>query len=366
MNRLSLVWTSEWIKLRSVRSTWWAVGGAVLAMAVAAALNGTSTANEMTADAAPPGSASYVSVAIGGVNFVQFIVPVPAMLLITSEYATRSITFSLQCVPARTRLLLGKASIVAAFGFALGTLLGAVGVAVGVPALAEYGQFSASDTIRSVMAIGLYSGLISIVALGVGTFTRSSAATVSILFLVLLVASTLLDGLAEVLGWDWLVTISTYFPNIAGQIFITWVDQPYSPLIGLLTLAGWAAAALLAGAAALNTRDAEGFWPTEQPSVAVEQPSLVSQDRQLDTIPEAQPGQHRADMRLDRALDHVQPGCDLRIRQPGSHQPNHVALAVGQAFQSRPRAGRTIQPATPMEVSDDAVGDLRREVCAPG
>jgi ABC-2 type transport system permease protein len=256
MNQLSLVWTSEWIKLRSVRSTWWAVGGAVLAMAVAAALNGTSTATEMTADAAPLGSAAYVSVAIGGVNFVQFIVPVPAMLLITSEYATRSITFSLQCVPARTRLLLGKASIVAAFGFALGTLLGAVGVAVGVPALAEYGHFSAGDTVRSVLAIGLYCGMISVVALGVGTFTRSSAATVSVLFLVLLVASTLLDGLGEALGWDWLVTISTYFPNIAGQIFITWANQPYSPLIGLLTLAGWAAATLLAGAAALNTRDA--------------------------------------------------------------------------------------------------------------
>ncbi len=255
MNQLSLVWTSEWIKLRSVRSTWWAVGGAVLAMAVAVALNGTSTANEMAAEAAPPGSAAYGSVAIGGVNFVQFIVPVPAMLLITSEYATRSITFSLQCVPARTRLLLGKASVVAAFGFALGTLLGAVGVAVGVPALAEYGQFSASD-VRSVLAIGLYCGLISMVALGVGTFTRSSAATVSMLFLLLLVASTLLDGLGEAFGWDWLVTISTYFPNIAGQIFITWADQPYSPLIGLLTLAGWAAAALLAGAAALNTRDA--------------------------------------------------------------------------------------------------------------
>ena len=76
------------------------------------------------------------------------------------------------------------------------------------------------------------------------------------LFLLLLVASTLLDGLGKAFGWDWLVTISTYFPNIAGQIFITWADQPYSPLIGLLTLAGWAAAALLAGAAALNTRDA--------------------------------------------------------------------------------------------------------------
>ena len=76
-----------------------------------------------------------MSLAISGVNFVQFIVPLPAMLLITSEYATRSITFSLQCVPARSRLLLGKAGVVAAFGFVVGTLLGVVGVAVGVPAL---------------------------------------------------------------------------------------------------------------------------------------------------------------------------------------------------------------------------------------
>ena len=256
MNTLSLVWISEWIKLRSVRSTWWAVGGAFLAMAVAAALDGTSTANELQAEVAPPGSTTYVSLAISGVNFVQFIVPVPAMLLITSEYASRSITFSLQCVPARTRLLLGKAGIVAAFGFALGTLLGVVGVAVGVPALGEYGHFVAGDTVRSVLAIGLYCGMISMVALGVGTFTRSSAATVSLLFLVLLVASTLLGGLGEAMGWDWLVTISAYFPNIAGETFITGSDQPYSPVIGLLTLSGWAAAALLAGLAALKTRDA--------------------------------------------------------------------------------------------------------------
>jgi hypothetical protein len=256
MNTLSLVWIAEWIKLRSVRSTWWAVGGAVLAMAVAAALDGTSTANEMKAAAAPPASTTFVSLAISGVNFVQFIVPVPAMLLITSEYASRSITFSLQCVPARTRLLLGKAGIVAAFGFVVGTLLGVVGVAVGVPALGEYGQFSAGETVRSVLAIGLYSGLTSVVALGVGTLTRSSAATVSILFLLLLVASALLGGLGASLDWDWLVTISTYFPNIAGQTFITGADQPYSPFVGLLTLAGWAVAALTAGAAALNTRDA--------------------------------------------------------------------------------------------------------------
>jgi ABC-2 type transport system permease protein len=256
MNTLSPVWTSEWIKLRSVRSTWWAVGGALLVMAVAAALGGTDTANELAAEKGPPGSATYTSIAISGVNFVQFIVPVPAMLLITSEYATRSITFSLQCVPARTRLLLGKAGIVASFGFVVGTLLGVLGVSVAVPALGEYGHFSAGDTLRTVLAIGLYSGLVSMVAMGIGTLTRSSAATVSILFLLLLVASVLLGGLGSSFGWDWLVTISTYFPNIAGETLITGADQPYSAGVGLLTLIGWAAAALLAGAVALNTRDA--------------------------------------------------------------------------------------------------------------
>ena len=255
MNPITLVWISEWIKLRSVRSTWWAVSGALLAMALAAALDGTSTANEMAAEAAPPRTATYVSLAISGVNFVQFIVPVPAMLLITSEYASRSITFSLQCVPARTRLLLGKAGIVAAFGFVLGTLLGVVGVAVGVPALGAYGHFSGGDTVRSVLAIGLYCGMICMVAL-VSAPSPAARRQVSILFLVLLVASTLLGGLGGAFGWDWLVAISNYFPNVAGETFITGADQPYSPLIGLLTLTGWAAATLLAGAAALNTRDA--------------------------------------------------------------------------------------------------------------
>jgi ABC-2 type transport system permease protein len=94
------------------------------------------------------------------------------------------------------------------------------------------------------------------VAMGIGTLTRSSAATVSILFLLLLMASVLFGGLGSSFGWDWLVTISTYFPNIAGETFITGADQPYSPVVGLLTLIGWAAAALLAGAVALNTRDA--------------------------------------------------------------------------------------------------------------
>jgi ABC-2 type transport system permease protein len=227
-----------------------------MAMAVAAALGGTDTANELSAETGPPGSATYTSVAISGVNFVQFIVPLPAMLLITSEYATRSITFSLQCVPGRTRLLLGKAGIVASFGVVVGTLLGVLGVSVAVPTLGEYGHFSAGDTVYTLLAIGLYSGLISMVAMGVGTLTRSSAATVSILFLLLLMASVLLGGLGSSFGWDWLVTLSTYFPNIAGETLITGADQPYSPVVGLLTLIGWATAALLAGAVALNTRDA--------------------------------------------------------------------------------------------------------------
>ena len=68
-------------------------------------------------------------------------------------------------------------------------------------------------------------------------------------------------------------------------------------------------------------------------------------------------------MRLDRTFDDVQPGYDLCVGQPSSHQSDHVALAASQAFQPRSRPDRTVHPATPVEVCDDAVGYLRREVC---
>jgi hypothetical protein len=64
MNTLSPVWASEWIKLRRVRSTWWAAGGALLAMLLTAALGGTDTANELAAESGPVGSVRYTSVAI--------------------------------------------------------------------------------------------------------------------------------------------------------------------------------------------------------------------------------------------------------------------------------------------------------------
>jgi hypothetical protein len=47
---------------------------------------------------------------------------------------------------------------------------------------------------------------------------------------------------------------------------------------------------------------------------------------------------------LDRAFDDVQPGCDLRVGEPGPHEPNHIALPVGQALHSLARRGLPAQP----------------------
>jgi hypothetical protein len=71
-------------------------------------------------------------------------------------------------------------------------------------------------------------------------------------------------------------------------------------------------------------------------------------------------------MRLDRAFDDVEPGCDLRVGEPRSHESDHVALAVGQALHSSACRGLPAQPATHVEASDDAASYLRREVRAPG
>src|SRR4051794_28059166 len=46
----------------------------------------------------------------------------------------------------------------------------------------------------------------------------------------------------------------------------------------------------------------------------------------------AQAFQHAGDVELDRALADAQPHCDLLVRQPRGHQPQHLKLALAQHF----------------------------------
>ncbi|MFC7545615.1 ABC transporter permease [Plantactinospora sp. GCM10030261] len=246
---------SEWTKMWSIRSTWWALLAGMLLMAATAAQLAIYAANANTNDdpADDPGVVTVGSILIGSVELVQYAVLAIGLLAITSEFTSGTIRPSLLQVPSRGRLLLAKAVVVGAVTFAASLLLGAVGVAVARPVLGEWGRLPAGETVGDVVSVATYFALIGILALGLGAALRSAVLVLTALFLTLMIIPlsltepdiTLLDRIADA------------FPGVAGGHFLTAdPEAPYPAAVGLLLLAGWAAAALFAGLTVLRRRDA--------------------------------------------------------------------------------------------------------------
>jgi ABC-2 type transport system permease protein len=241
---------AEWLKLRSLRSTWWFAGGALLLMVMVAALEADSTVGDLRAQGGGPGSVEGASTAVTATAWVRFVLGSFGMLAMTSEYATRSIVVTLACTPSRTRLLLAKAAVVGAAVLAAGVLFAALGVAAGAPLLGEYGEFDSGRVAGQVLAIGAHLALIAVLALGIGAVIRRSAGTITVLFVLLLVVPEGLQELSEMLDVGILSTAADHTPAPAGDRFM-------AGEVGFgLVLAAWSAGAIAAAVWALRTRDA--------------------------------------------------------------------------------------------------------------
>ncbi len=245
---------AEWVKFRSVRSTWWTVAAAVVVMAATAGQLAIYVANGNTNDD-PSDDAGVVplgSVLIDSLELVQYAVLALGLLMITSEFTTGTIRTTLQCTPSRGRVLLAKAAVTATVTFGLGLLLGAVGAVVAGPVLGEWGAAPTAGTVRDVVALAGYLALIGVLALGLGAVLRSAVLTLTVLLAVLMIVPLSLRE-PDITA---LTRVADVLPGEAGRHFLAGDGQPYPPAVGLLLLAGWAAVALLAGRAALRRRDA--------------------------------------------------------------------------------------------------------------
>ncbi|MGW0433052.1 ABC transporter permease [Micromonospora sp. NPDC003197] len=245
---------SEWTKLWSVRTTWWAMLASVLLMAATSGQLAIYAANANTNDdpADDPGVVTVGRIVIDSMELTQYAVLAVALLVITAEYATGTIRATLQWTPSRTRMLLAKATVVGAVTFPLGLLLGVVGVAVARPVLGEWGSVPVGETVGDVVAVAGYLALIGVFTLGLGAALRSAVLTLTVLFLSLMIIPlSLQEPDISVLTW-----IADLLPGVAGVHFMRGDTDPYPPVVGLLLLAGWAVVALFAGRLVLRRRDA--------------------------------------------------------------------------------------------------------------
>ena len=239
----------EWIKLRSLRSTWW-----MLALTVAGAVGIAVAVGVNTEDAA----ADLTNNALAGISLGLLLVGVLGVLAMTGEHSSGMIRATLAAVPNRPLVLAAKAAVFGAVALAAGEaaafiafLAGGAALPAGVPA-PTLGQ---PGVLRAVVLGGAGYCLIGLLGVGIGAVIRHTPAAIAVLVGGVYVLAQLVAGFATwIMAWLPIAivanSLSVARPVGDGQV------RFLSPWAGLGVLCLYAAAALGAGAFLLARRDA--------------------------------------------------------------------------------------------------------------
>jgi ABC-2 type transport system permease protein len=251
----------EWIKLLSLRSTWWALTSTA-AVITLVALAAAASLNAMADDPAPvPGTEQMhgAEVISSGFPFGMLTIAVLGALLITGEYATGMIRSTFAAVPTRIPILAAKALTLVVLTAAVTFVSVTLSYFVTMPQLSQYDLVPALDdpgtwrvfggTLYSLIAAALFS-------LGVGTLLRSTAASLTAALTVLL-----LPGILSFIRLDWVETIVSYLPLPASSALLTAgaaeTQGAYlSTQASLIVMAAYAVVPIAAAAVTLHRRDA--------------------------------------------------------------------------------------------------------------
>ncbi len=167
----------EWIKLRSLRSTWWTLAITVCgatAMAVAIGINTKNPRGDLTNNA------------LAGVVPGLLLTGVLGTVMMTSEYTSGMIRATLAAVPGRTLVLAAKAAVFGLVALAAGEAAAFISFAAGAAAL-----------LRAVVLAGASYSLIGLMGLGLGAIVRHTAAAIAVLVGGVYVAAQFVGALAH-------------------------------------------------------------------------------------------------------------------------------------------------------------------------
>jgi len=239
----------EWIKLRSLRSTWW-----VLAVTVAGAVGIAVAVGLNTEDAA----ADLTNNALAGISLGLLLAGVLGVLAMTGEYTSGMIRATLAAVPNRPLVLAAKAAVFGTLALAAGEAAGFISFFAGAAALptaVPTPTLGQPGVLRAVVLSGAGYCLIGVIGLGLGAIIRHTPAAIAVLVGGVYVAAQFVAVLARPLMPYLPVSIvanslTTVQPLADGQV------RFLSPWTGLAMLCLYAAATLGAGAWLLARRDA--------------------------------------------------------------------------------------------------------------
>jgi ABC-2 type transport system permease protein len=244
----------EWIKLRSVRSTWWLAVAAVVAMAAAGIGVGLGYRSHTPVATA----AQILDNSLGGAILAQLLLGALGVLVVTGEYGTGMIRSTFAAVPRRRTVLAAKVAVcgvaaivvglVASFAGYLGGQLAIRGTAIPAASLGD------PVVLRAVLLTGVYLGATALIGVGIGTIVRHSGAAIGTLFGLMFVPM-IMAGLFGESG----ISVGRFVPlmMLLNSIAVTTpVPGLFSAWISVLLMCGYAVVAVLGGGVLLRHRDA--------------------------------------------------------------------------------------------------------------
>jgi ABC-type transport system involved in multi-copper enzyme maturation permease subunit len=245
---------SEWVKIRSVRSTMWTLGiTVVLGIGVSALVCWESQSHWATVSQPfDPAGTSLVGLFIG-----QFAIGVLGAMVLSAEYGTGTIRATFSASPRRPLVLVAKVVVFGAVALIVAEVVAFVAFFLGqalLTAPATHATLSTPEALRQVVGSGLYIAVLGLFALGLAAIVRHTAGAICAYLGIVLMLPIIVQFLPTSLELD----IRRFLPDHIGAEMISNTADPhlFSPWVGLLVLCGYALAALVIGGVLLVRRDA--------------------------------------------------------------------------------------------------------------
>lgn len=213
---------SEWIKLWSVRSTWWTMLALVVLGAGLTTLICWGNAEWLASTDADEAPGSFIT---WGMMIAQVCAVIVGVLTVTSEYGTGMIRTTLAATPSRGRVMAAKAIVVAALLLVVGTATALLGYLGGNWFLEQegIGLSMDGDVLRSMYGSGLFLAGLGLFSLAVGFLVRHTAAAISIVLALVFVVG----NMVILVPGDFGIFLERVMPGNAGGTLASPV--PFNP-----------------------------------------------------------------------------------------------------------------------------------------
>ncbi|WP_213815055.1 ABC transporter permease subunit [Glaciihabitans sp. dw_435] len=238
---------SEWIKLRTLRSTVWCfqiLAFLTLAVGVLVALN---TGEEGAPQAVQQNIVLQASTA--AISFSQLVACVLGVLVISGEYGTGMIRSTLTAVPRRLPALYAKVIVFGVVTFVVAAVSILVTSLLAAALLAPSGVYpdlGDGDYWLALVGGATYLALLGVMALAIGAIIRNSAGGIAAALGLVLVLPGVIQLIGVLIDAKWLQNVAFFLPDQAGRKMFSY-GAPNSVTDGIVSLGNWQGGLVLVG-----------------------------------------------------------------------------------------------------------------------